>query len=105
MALHLTNQFSLYTYIKPSLESKTLSVVHLSPLGSQTSFATLNQTRIENVADWEAISKKYRALVGLDGEDSTSMKDNSDDDKSKPDDSGAAAAALQGGNSSAANLV
>lgn len=58
------------------------------------------------MADWEAISKKYRALVGLDGEDSTSMKDTSDDDKSKHDDPAAAAAALQGGNnSSAANLV
>lgn len=85
------------------LESKTLSVLHLSPLGSQTSFATLNQTRIENVADWEAISKKYRALVGLDGEDSGSMKGGSDDDKSKHED-GLTAQAVQG-NSAAANLV
>lgn len=78
--------------------------MHLSPLGSQTSFATLNQTRIENVADWEAISKKYRALVGLDGEDSGSMKDGTDDDKSKNDENGASAQPVQG-NSAAANLV
>lgn len=88
------------------LESKTLSVSHLSPLGSQTSFATLNQTRIENVADWEAISKKYRALFGLDKDDSGSMKDGSDDDKSKHEDTGAAAASQPvQGNSAAANLV
>lgn len=39
-----------------------LSVVHLSPLGSQTSFSAANQNRIENVADWEAIAKKYRSI-------------------------------------------
>lgn len=50
-----------------------LSVVHLSPLGSQTSFSAANQNRIENVADWEAIAKKYRALVG--DEDAGSLKD------------------------------
>lgn len=66
----------------------------------------MNQTRIESVADWEAISKKYRALYGLDGEDSGSMKDTSDDDKSKHDDNGNDAAAAQvQGNSGAANLV
>lgn len=64
----------------------------------------MNQTRIENVADWEAISKKYRALFGLDGEESGSMKDSSDDDKSKHDDNGVDAAQVQG-NSGAANLV
>lgn len=66
----------------------------------------MNQTRIENVADWEAISKKYRALVGLDGEESGSMKEGSDDDKSKHEDSnGATAAQTVQGNSAAANLV
>lgn len=50
-----------------------LSVVHLSPLGSQTSFTAANQNRIENVADWEAIAKKYRALVG--DEEGGSIKD------------------------------
>ncbi|KAI8422531.1 hypothetical protein MSG28_006338 [Choristoneura fumiferana] len=42
-------------------ESTRLSVVHLSPLGSQLSFN--NMTRIENVVDWEIIAKKYRALT------------------------------------------
>ena len=94
---------------KQSIESKALSVVHLSPLGSQTSFGTFNQTRIENVADWEAISKKYRALVGLDGEDSGSMKDGSDDGKSNNTEmpTSIAAGGNNGntGNSGAANLV
>lgn len=44
-------------------ESVNLSVVHLSPLGSQLSFAA-QTTRIEHVTDWEAIAKKYRALMG-----------------------------------------
>lgn len=44
-------------------EAATLSVVHLSPLGSQLSFAA-QTTRIEHVTDWEAIAKKYRALMG-----------------------------------------
>lgn len=44
-------------------EPATLSVVHLSPLGSQLSFAA-QTTRIEHVTDWEAIAKKYRALMG-----------------------------------------
>ncbi|XP_026686120.1 uncharacterized protein LOC103518553, partial [Diaphorina citri] len=44
-------------------ESVTLSVMHLSPLGSQLSF-TNAATRIENIADWEAIAKRYRALMG-----------------------------------------
>lgn len=43
-------------------ESMGVGVVHLSPLGSQLSFG--NTTRIENVADWESIAKKYRALMG-----------------------------------------
>ncbi|XP_047997142.1 serine/threonine-protein phosphatase 6 regulatory ankyrin repeat subunit B isoform X1 [Leguminivora glycinivorella] len=42
-------------------DSTRLSVVHLSPLGSQMSFN--NMTRIENVVDWEIIAKKYRALM------------------------------------------
>lgn len=50
-----------------------LSTVHLSPLGSQTSFSAAGQGRIENVADWEAIAKKYRALVGDEEERSLSQ--------------------------------
>lgn len=49
------------------VDSVALSVVHLSPMGSQLSFS--NATRIENVADWEAIAKKYRALMGESSED------------------------------------
>lgn len=71
---------------------KSLSVSNLSPLGSHTSFSTLSQTRIENVVDWEAISKKYRALFGLEGDDSSSLKEGSsdDDNKSKVIDTGVA---------------
>lgn len=89
-----------------TVESKsTLSVKHVSPLGSQTSFGTLNQTRIENVADWDAIAKKYRALVGLDGEDSGSMKDGTDDEKSKHGEEVVAVAAPQGAANPAASLL
>lgn len=88
------NQKKIQTTIR-ILESnaKSLSVSHLSPLGSQTSFSTLSQTRIENVVDWEAISKKYRALFGLEGDDSSSLKEGSSeegDNKSKIIDTGAA---------------
>lgn len=44
-------------------DSTGLSVVHLSPLGSQLSFSN-SLTRIENVTDWDSIAKKYRALMG-----------------------------------------
>lgn len=44
-------------------ESMSVSVVHLSPYGSQISFANLSN-RIETVTDWDAIAKKYRALQG-----------------------------------------
>ncbi|XP_017854719.1 serine/threonine-protein phosphatase 6 regulatory ankyrin repeat subunit A [Drosophila busckii] len=54
-------------------DSVALSQVHLSPLGSQASFSAANQNRIENVADWEAIAKKYRALMG--DEEALSLKD------------------------------
>lgn len=55
------------------IDSTALSAVHLSPLGSQTSFSAANQNRIENVADWEAIARKYRALVG--DEEGSSLRD------------------------------
>ncbi|XP_055644880.1 serine/threonine-protein phosphatase 6 regulatory ankyrin repeat subunit B isoform X8 [Toxorhynchites rutilus septentrionalis] len=63
-------------------ESTALSVMHLSPLGSQVSFSAANTNRIENVADWVEISKKYRALVGHDAEDAGSMKDSDGDNHS-----------------------
>lgn len=56
--------------------------MHLSPLGSQVSFTTVNTTRIENVADWVEISKKYRELVGIDSEDGGSVKDSEGDNRS-----------------------
>ncbi|XP_076174428.1 no mechanoreceptor potential C isoform X3 [Ptiloglossa arizonensis] len=43
-------------------DSVALSVVHLSPLGSQLSFG--NAVRIDNVVDWEAVRRKYRDLYG-----------------------------------------
>ena len=52
----------LIFFLSLRIDSLTVGVVHLSPLGSQLSFG--NTTRIENVADWESIAKKYRALMG-----------------------------------------
>lgn len=43
-------------------DSVTLSVVHLSPLGSQLSFS--NTVKIDNVVDWEVVRRKYRDLYG-----------------------------------------
>ncbi|XP_011500154.1 PREDICTED: serine/threonine-protein phosphatase 6 regulatory ankyrin repeat subunit B-like [Ceratosolen solmsi marchali] len=48
--------------VRPNKDSITLSIVHLSPLGSQLSFNSA--TRIESVVDWDAIRKKYLALTG-----------------------------------------
>lgn len=42
------------------------------------SFAQPPTNRIENVADWEAIAKKYRALNGGDSEDTGSLRDSED---------------------------
>ncbi|XP_032689454.1 serine/threonine-protein phosphatase 6 regulatory ankyrin repeat subunit A isoform X4 [Odontomachus brunneus] len=43
-------------------DSVALSVVHLSPLGSQLSFN--NIVKIDNVVDWEVVRRKYRDLYG-----------------------------------------
>lgn len=43
-------------------DSVALSVVHLSPLGSQLSFS--NTAKIDNVVDWEVVRRKYRDLFG-----------------------------------------
>ena len=75
LLLHVYSSTNGDAYRRGFPDSTALSVMHLSPLGSQVSFTTVNTTRIENVADWEAISKKYRALVGHDSEDGGSMKD------------------------------
>lgn len=52
--------------------------MHLSPLGSQLSFGQLAGTRIENVADWDAIAKKYRSLFGGDTEETGSTHTEND---------------------------
>lgn len=58
-------------------ESVALSVVHLSPLGSQLSFSN-SATRIENITDWEVITKKYRALIGELSDSGQSQGENGD---------------------------
>lgn len=70
------------------------------------SFAQPPTTRIENVADWEAIAKKYRSLNGGDTEDSGSLRD-SEDNASHLSDAGhqAAPAAQTGNNVNANNAV
>lgn len=82
LLLHVYSSTNGDAYRRGFPDSTALSVMHLSPLGSQVSFTTVNTTRIENVADWEAISKKYRALVGHDSEDGGSMKDSEGDNHS-----------------------
>lgn len=66
-------------------DSVTLSVVHLSPLGSQLSFNSA--TRIENVVDWDSIRKKYLALTGNEPEKEESDKEEKGMDE-KEDESG-----------------
>ncbi|VVC89988.1 unnamed protein product [Leptidea sinapis] len=57
-------------------DSTRLSVVHLSPLGSQLSFN--NMTRIENVVDWEIIAKKYRSLMRDEPEEPATKENDTD---------------------------
>ncbi|XP_055683322.1 serine/threonine-protein phosphatase 6 regulatory ankyrin repeat subunit A isoform X2 [Lutzomyia longipalpis] len=87
-------------------DSVALSVVHLSsPLGSQVSFSQMNQNRIENVADWEAISKKYRALVGDKSEDSGSMRESEAENSSQVAEAPAPAAQMGNNINAAQNQV
>lgn len=60
-------------------DSVALSVVHLSPLGSQLSFNTA--TRIESVVDWDSIRKKYLALSGNEPEKEAEKDDKAEDDE------------------------
>ena len=62
--------------------TKPVSLVHLSPLGSQLSFN--NTTRIETVCDWDAIRKKYLILTGNEP-DKDSDKDEKDSENDKED--------------------
>lgn len=67
--------------IAPKESSMGLSVSHMSPLGSQLSF-TMQTTRIEHVTDWEAIAKKYRALMGeVDETKEQPSEENEEDDE------------------------
>lgn len=77
--------------IRPNkADSVTLSVVHLSPLGSQLSFQSV--AKIETVVDWDAIRKKYLALTSneLDKDDS---KDSNEDHPADADSAGNASPA------------
>lgn len=67
-------------------DSVTLSVVHLSPLGSQLSFNSA--TRIENVVDWDSIRKKYLALTGNEPEKDESEKEEKGDEDENEDENG-----------------
>lgn len=62
-----------------------MSVVHLSPLGSQLSFGQLAATRIESVVDWDAIAKKYRSLFGVDPDDTGSTHTETDNQSNTSD--------------------
>lgn len=65
-------------------ESTALSVAQLSPLGSQLSFS-ITTNRIEHVTDWEAIAKKYRALMGeVDEVKETPTTDEDDGEEENP---------------------
>ena len=53
-----------------------------SSAGSQTSLrAKEHANKIENVVDWDAIAKKYRALIGIDSDDATSVKGSQNNEK------------------------
>ena len=63
--------------VRPTRDVR-LSVVHLSPLGSQLSFNSA--TRIESIVDWDAIRKKYLALTGNEPEKEPEKDDKEDDE-------------------------
>ncbi|XP_015591539.1 serine/threonine-protein phosphatase 6 regulatory ankyrin repeat subunit A isoform X3 [Cephus cinctus] len=62
-------------------DSVTLSVVHLSPLGSQLSFNSV--TRIESVVDWDSIRKKYLALTGNEPEKDVEKDEKEEEDQNE----------------------
>lgn len=64
-------------------DSVNLSVVHLSPLGSQLSFN--NNTRIESVVDWDSIRKKYLALTGNEPEKESEHGETNNTDEDEDD--------------------
>lgn len=94
----------LDTFIR--LDSVALSVVHLSPLGSQLSFGAPPGTRIESVVDWESIAKKYRLLFGGESEETGSTHTGEADNQSNTSGDGQHAASQPvGNNTSAMNQV
>ena len=58
-------------------DSIALSVVHLSPLGSQLSFS--HAPRIDTVVDWDPIRRKYRELFCVKSVKSTDDNKDSND--------------------------
>lgn len=65
--------------LQPKNSITTHSNIHLSPLGSQLSFAGIQ--RIETVVDWELVRKKYLALFSNEPEgnlerDNTDLEEN-----------------------------
>jgi len=61
-------------------DSVNLSVVHLSPLGSQLSFS--NAVRIDNVVDWDVVRRKYRDLYGE--QDDKAVEENKETTETNP---------------------
>lgn len=60
-------------------DGATVSLVHLSPLGSQLSFNSA--TRIESVVDWDSIRKKYLILTGNEPEKEPEKGDKDNEDE------------------------
>lgn len=58
--------------------------------------------RIENVADWEAIARKYRMMNGGDAEEGSSHRDSETDNVSTVSETGAATGGGAGGGAQAA---
>ncbi|XP_066253308.1 serine/threonine-protein phosphatase 6 regulatory ankyrin repeat subunit B isoform X9 [Euwallacea similis] len=65
-------------------EMSGFSLSQMSPLGSQLSLSAVT-TRIEHVTDWEAIAKKYRALMGhVDEVKEATNEDEEEDEDAMP---------------------
>lgn len=72
--------------VRPAKDNVRLSMVHLSPLGSQLSFNSA--TRIESVVDWDMIRKKYLALTGNEPEKEGEEKEEKGDEDENEDENG-----------------
>lgn len=86
-------------------DSVALSVVHLSPLGSQLSFGQFAATRIETVCDWDAIAKKYRSLFGGDADETSSTRTEADNQSNASDAAQANTVTPASNNTAAMNQV